>query len=204
LCTGSTYVVERRDARERPCRDQKPKRAINISFLCPISVDDTATGNKYDAEMALSRPHAKNLRRGRYSRPGHYYFLTASAAGRRTIFAKRKHALLMLETIRWLHTANRFSVDAAVVMPDHLHIVGQLGECTLDKVMHSLKSYSARGLAVAGVATPVWQKGYYDHGLRDDEDYRSRVEYVLQNPLRAGLVRRVEDYPYIMYPEWWG
>jgi REP element-mobilizing transposase RayT len=153
--------------------------------------------------MALSRPHAKNLRIGRCSRPGHYYFLTASVAGRRTIFAKKKHALLMLETIRWLHTANRFGVDAAVIMPDHLHLVGQLGDSTLAKVMHTLKSFSARRLVAAGVESPVWQKGFHDHGLRDDEDYRSRVAYVLENPLRAGLVRRGEDYPYIMYPGWW-
>ena len=153
--------------------------------------------------MAHSKPHAKNLRKGRYSRPGHYYFLTASVAQRRKIFAKRDNAKIVLDTIHWLHTVNRFVVDAAVVMPDHLHIVGCLGESTLAKVMHSLKSYSARRLAVAGVKTPVWQKGFHDHGLRDDEDYRSRAAYVLRNPLRAGLVRRVEDYPYIVYPGWW-
>ena len=54
------------------------------------------------------------------------------------------------------------------------------------------------------VKTPVWQEGYYDHGLRDDEDYRAGVRYVMQNPIRAGLVRRVEDYPYIILPRWWG
>jgi len=116
---------------------------------------------------------------------------------------KRDHALVVLETIRWLHTMDRLVVDAAVVMPDHLHLIGRLGESTLAKVMHTLKSYSARRLVAAGVKTPVWQKGFYDHGLRDDEDYRSRVTYVLKNPLRAGLVRRVEDYPYIILPKWW-
>ena len=74
--------------------------------------------------MAHSKPHAKNLRKGRYSRPGHYYFLTASVAQRRKIFAKRDNAKIVLDTIHWLHTANRFVVDAAVVMPDHLHLVG--------------------------------------------------------------------------------
>ncbi len=153
--------------------------------------------------MACSRSHAGNLRQGRYSRPGHYYFLTASVAGRRRIFIKRDRAIVVLEAIRWLHAADRFIVDAAVVMPDHLHLVGQLGQGTLAKVMHTLKSYSAHCLALAGVETPVWQKGYHDHGLRDDEDYRARVRYVLQNPLRAGLVQRVKDYPYVILPDWW-
>jgi REP element-mobilizing transposase RayT len=153
--------------------------------------------------MAYTRPHASNLRKGRYSQPGLYYFLTASVAGRRQVFTNRNHAMIVLEAIRWLRTADRFNVDAAVVMPDHLHLVGQLGESTLAKVMHTLKSYSAQRLAAVGVESPVWQKGYHDHGLRDDEDYRVRVQYVLQNPLRAGLVRRVEDYPYVILPDWW-
>ncbi len=116
----------------------------------------------------------------------------------------------MLDAIRWLHAAKRFVVDAAVVMPDHLHLVGQLGEGsrqdappTLDKVMHTLKSYSAHRLAAAGVEVPVWQDGFYDHGLRDDEDYRIKVRYVLQNPVRAGLEGRVEDYRYVILPDWW-
>ena len=179
------------------------KRAIRISIHCPIIYCDISNRNKYDAEMARSKPHAKNLRIGRFSQPGHYYFLTASVAGWRPIFARRDNALVVLETMHWLHTEKRFLIDAAVVMPDHLHMAGQLGEYTLGKVMHTLKSYSARRLVDSGVTTPVWQKGFHDHGLRDDEDYRSRVAYVLQNPLRAGLVRRMEDYPYIIYPEWW-
>jgi hypothetical protein len=69
--------------------------------------------------------------------------------------------------------------------------------------MHTLKSFSAHRLAAAGVIPPVWQKGYHDHALRDDEDYRQRVRYVLQNPMRARLARRVEDYPYVILPGWW-
>jgi len=153
--------------------------------------------------MAASNPHASNLRKGRHSQPGLYYFLTASVAGRRRVLTNRHRAMIVLDAIRWLHGADRFIVDAAVVMPDHLHLVGQLGKSTLAKVMHTLKSYSAHRLAVAGIESPVWQKGYHDHGLRGDEDYRVRARYVLQNPIRAGLVRRVEDYPYIILPDWW-
>ncbi len=153
--------------------------------------------------MAAANPHASNLRKGRYSQPGLYYFLTASVAGRRRVFTKRHRAMIVLNAIHWLHAADRVIVDAAVVMPDHLHLVGQLGESTLAKVMHTLKSYSAYRLSVAGVETPVWQKGYHDHGLREDEDYRVRVQYVLQNPIRAGLAPRVEDYPFVILPDWW-
>ena len=153
--------------------------------------------------MDCTDPHSRNLRKGRYSHPGLYYFLTTSVSGRRPIFTDDDNATIVLNSIRWLRLAGRFLVDAAVVMPDHLHIVGELGQSTLSQVMHSLKSFSGRQLVAAGVIPPVWQDGYYDHGLRDDEDYRLKIRYVLQNPVRAGLVRRVHDYPHLILPEWW-
>ncbi len=64
--------------------------------------------------MACSKPHAGNLRKGRYSQPGLYYFLTASVAGRRRIFANRHRAMLVLDAIRWLYAAIR-TVTIAMV-----------------------------------------------------------------------------------------
>ncbi|MBT8135669.1 MAG: transposase [Gammaproteobacteria bacterium] len=157
----------------------------------------------YDADVTARRPHAKNLRKGRISQVGLYYFLTTSVAGQRRIFTKREYATSVLDAVRWLHDASRFFVDAAVVMPDHLHLAGRLDEGTLSKVMHTLKSYSAHRLAGAGIATPVWQRGFHDHALRGDEDYRIRVRYLVENPVRAGLVERVEDYPHLILPGWW-
>lgn len=190
--------------------------------------------------MSVVGPHSRNLRKGRYSAPGIYYFLTTSVAGRRPIFTAPEPAHIVIDTINWLSSANRFIVDAAVVMPDHLHLVGRLGSgsrleaaptdvaaaadvaapsdvaaptdvtaaatCvapTLATVMHSLKSYSASNLARIGIEVPIWQPGYHDHALRDDEDYGARVRYTLENPVRAGLVERPEAYPYVVFPEWW-
>ena len=167
--------------------------------------------------MVYPKPGAGSLRKGRYSQSGHYYFLTTSISGRRKIFYRggtplpqevplpqQDRAIIVLDAIRWLHESDRFVVDAAVVMPDHLHLVGKLGGGALDKVMHSLKSFSAHRLVETGVEAPVWQDGYHDHGLRDHEDYRIKVQYVLENPVRAGLAGRVEDYPYVILPDWWG
>ena len=179
--------------------------------------------------MAHSKAHARNLRKGRHSQVGGYYFLTATVAGRRDIFSDSTRARMVLDAIRWLRLANRIVVDAAVVMPDHLHMAGHLGTGlrqdaaptsgsvggpsgpgsrqdaapTLASVMHTFKSYTANRLSRSGVLPPVWQAGYHDHALRDDEDYRVRVRYLLQNPVRAGLVPRAEDYPYLVLPEWW-
>ncbi len=153
--------------------------------------------------MPCSQPHAANLRIGRYSNTGCVYFLTSTVAHRRAIFENKRHAEFMLSAIRWLHNEHRFAVDAAVVMPDHIHIVGQLIEGSLAKVMHSVKSYTAKRLVAAGVEPPVWQAGYYDHGLRKDENYNMSVKYVIENPVRAGIVQQLENYPYLILPDWW-
>ncbi|MDJ0938275.1 MAG: transposase [Woeseiaceae bacterium] len=153
--------------------------------------------------MPRQNPHARTLRKGRYSRPGLHYFLTTSVAKRRRIFIRHEYASVVLDSIRWLHRTRRLTVDAAVVMPDHVHLAGQLGERSLSRVMHSLKSYTANRLAHLGVAAPIWQPGFHDHALRDDEDYSVRIRYLIDNPVRAGLVERIEDYPYVILPTWW-
>jgi REP element-mobilizing transposase RayT len=153
--------------------------------------------------MVNDKPHSRDLRKGRYSRPGNCYFLTTCVEGRRPIFERAARAKIILDSVRWVNDRKLFAVDAAVVMPDHLHLVGQLRDGTLAALMRVLKGFTANQLSAAGVETPVWQAGYHDHGLRHNEDYRTRVRYVLQNPVRAGLVERVDDYPFLILPEWW-
>ena len=148
-------------------------------------------------------PRSRKLRKGRCSLIGGFYFLTTSVAARRRIFVENRRAEIVLDAIRWLHDSERFHVDAGVVMPDHVHVVGQLRAGTLSGVMHSLKRFTANRRSRAGVSLPVWQGGFHDHGLRCDEDYRTRVRYVLENPIRAGLAECVDDYPHLILPDWW-
>ncbi len=73
-----------------------------------------------------------------------------------------------------------------------MHWLIQLGEHrSLSKVVQSIKSLSARE-----VGRPTWQKGFYDHALRKDEDIKSVARYIIANPLRAGLVQTIGDYPH--------
>lgn len=93
-------------------------------------------------------------------------------------------AALPMESLAWVR------------MPDHLHWLLVLGEEDLGTLVRTLKSRSAIAVNRAlGRAGPVWQKGYYDHALRGEEDLRSVARYVVANPVRSGLVERVGDYP---------
>jgi len=87
---------------------------------------------------------------------------------------------------------------AWVLMPDHAHWLVQLGESDpLSLVVNRIKSASARyanrALARKGA---LWEQAYHDHGLRKDEELRGVARYMIANPLRAGLVQRIGDYPF--------
>ena len=93
-------------------------------------------------------------------------------------------------------------LDAAVIMPDHLHFVGALRQDSLDRLMHSLKSYTAKKInALLNRQGTFWQPQYHDHALRKDEDLNEVVLYTLNNPVRAKLVDDFHKYPY-WYCRW--
>ena len=87
-----------------------------------------------------------------------------------------------------------YCLECAVVMPDHVHLVLALyGNVTLVRALHRIKSVSAHQIG-RGV---VWQKEYFDRIVRAREDLRQKCEYVCANPVRAGLVATVGDYPWV-------
>lgn len=86
---------------------------------------------------------------------------------------------------------------AWVLMPDHLHWLIQLQQGSLNELMQQLKSRSAISLnAIMGGTGPIWQKGYHDRAIRQDEDLRAVARYVVANPLRAGLAQHIGEYPF--------
>jgi len=93
-------------------------------------------------------------------------------------------------------------LGAYVLMPDHAHLFVTFDGQTLSlsEWMKSLKNTLSKALRDTGVASPHWQKGYFDHVLRSAESYSEKWEYVRNNPVRAGLVSRWQDWPYLGEP----
>jgi putative transposase len=88
-------------------------------------------------------------------------------------------------------------VGRYVIMPDHMHFfVGFGEEVTLSTWMKSLKNSLSKTLRENGRAAPHWQKGYFDHLIRSAASYEEKWLYTRENPVRAGLAERVEDWPY--------
>ena len=138
------------------------------------------------------RCQGNRLRQGRYSVAGRVYHVTAVTNGRYPWFADYHLARRVCRTLLWSDQAGATSTLCYVLMPDHLHWLFQLGDGeSLSKVMLRVKGRSGR---LCGSA--VWQKGYHDHAVRKEESIRDVARYIVANPLRAGLVSSLRDYPY--------
>jgi len=83
-------------------------------------------------------------------------------------------------------------------MPDHLHLLveGTLSDCDLKHFAGLAKQYSAWAFKCQEGGR-LWQPSYHDHVLRDEESELCFIRYIVENPVRAGLVQRPEDHPYL-------
>jgi putative transposase len=139
------------------------------------------------------------LHKGRESRAFAWYAVTTVTAGRTPLFTRPDLARIVGDELAAI--PERLAIiHAWVVMPDHVHWLFELGtEKPLGALVQRFKSRCAIGInRCRGSNTHVWQAGYYDHRLREHEDFVAQARYIVANPLRRGLVERIEDYPY-----WW-
>jgi len=103
---------------------------------------------------------------------------------------------LVVDQFRQALIDDRADSLAWVVMPDHFHWLVELRNATLPALMLATKSRSARAInAHLGRTGRLWQKGFHDRAIRREDDLLAVARYVIANPIRAGLVRRVHDYP---------
>jgi putative transposase len=140
--------------------------------------------------------HSHRMRAGRYSETGRIYPLTTVVHDRLPLFSDWRSGRLVVDEFRKAQQGGWVTSLAWVVMQDHFHWLVELGDISLALLMRRVKSGSARALMAAKQQRfTVWQKGYHDRALRREDDLRHMARYVVANPLRAGLVKRIGDYP---------
>jgi REP element-mobilizing transposase RayT len=142
-------------------------------------------------------PHSSDLRKGRVSITGQVYLLTTSTANRAPVFDDFQAARFCISAMHYQQRLGRVESLAYVLMPDHLHWLVELQQGELAGVMKSVKAFSSRQVnKMFQRSGQLWQDGYHDRALRCDEDIMAVARYVVANPVRAGLVDRVFDYPH--------
>lgn len=98
-----------------------------------------------------------------------------------------------LEAARVYREQQKWFPSPFLLMPDHLHMLVSFGRRhTLNKIVEGWKRYTARHAQVE------WQRGFFEHRRRRDESVQEKAEYILQNPVRQGLVEKADEWTFVL------
>ncbi|MBB1371149.1 REP-associated tyrosine transposase [Pseudoalteromonas sp. SR45-4] len=143
--------------------------------------------------------------RRNYVKGGSYFFTVNLLDRNKSLLVE--HIDLLREAIRFVKLRRPFYIDAWVVLSDHLHAVLTLPDNDSDYSgrWREIKKRFSKSLPKTEFLTQtrkrknergVWQRRFWEHTIRDDNDYWHHVNYVHFNPMKHGLVIRVADWPY--------
>ncbi len=158
--------------------------------------------------------------------PGGSFFFTLVTEQRRLFFLDGKNVDTLREAFRNVKTKRPFDIEAIVIMPDHLHCIWILlpDDGDFSTRWRLVKTWFTKHCR-AGLRTPpnkarqhkreqaIWQRRYWEHALRDENDFTRYVEYIHYNPVKHGYVGAPREWPYSsfhryvdagIYPADWG
>lgn len=138
------------------------------------------------------------LLNGRASIKNHIYHITTCSQNRQKFFNDTQCARLLINEMKNLVESNQVVSITWVIMPDHLHWLFQLtADISLSTVIQRLKGISSKKINQHNPQVNFsWQRGFYDHATRTEEDLVKVSRYIVANPLRAGLVDNIGLYPF--------
>ena len=84
-------------------------------------------------------------------------------------------------------------------MPDHVHFILSFPQSNkrMQTIMSKWKEWTAKCFKID------WERDFFEHRMRKEESYREKADYILANPVRAGLVKKAEDWPYVSIATPW-
>jgi putative transposase len=125
------------------------------------------------------------------------YFVSTNIDEFRNLLQSERSANLFINVLFHYRDEGNYLVHEFVVMPDHVHLIISPTGITLERSMQSIKGgFSFRARKEFHWQWKVWHKSFHDRRLRDHSEYVGAREYVLDNPVRAHLCSKREDWPY--------
>ena len=122
------------------------------------------------------------------------FFVSAQTFERKALLQSDPMAELFVDTLLHYRKQHKYLLHEFVIMGDHFHLLLTPAEA-LERALQFIKGgFSYRAKKELGFVQEVWQRGFSDHRIRDSEDYLRHREYIYQNPVKARLVARPEDY----------
>ncbi len=166
-----------------------------------------------------------NYRRARAA--GGCYFFTVVTYRRQELLLIPDHLAVLRSVVKHVRAELPFAIEAWIVLPDHIHCIWTLppGDRDFSKRWGLIKvGFTKRVAAEAcqNASTPsrflrhegnIWQRRFWEHQIRDEEDFRLHMDYVHYNPVKHGFVAQVREWPHStfhrcvrdgLYPADWG
>jgi putative transposase len=142
----------------------------------------------------------------RYYVPNAIVFIAQVVQDREPVFHVAAHVDLLCDTLHRVKTLHPFAMLGYVFLPEHLHLLlAATGESTFSQMMHSLKpnftkAYK-RQIGLQG-SLKFWQRRFYDHIIRDEDDFARHLDHIHYNPVKHRGVSRPEDWPHSSFLTW--
>ncbi|HWO73538.1 MAG TPA: transposase [Dehalococcoidia bacterium] len=131
----------------------------------------------------------------RFLLDGYCYHVVSVTRQRRPLFRDGNRAEILQETIRNMSRSGRAYILAYAILPDHFHLLVAPRSGSISDVMKSIKGYTVKRInEMEGRRGAIWQEGFYDRVIRDEEQLRLTLEYIHRNPVEAGLADRQDAY----------
>lgn len=147
----------------------------------------------------------------RANAPGGTYFFTVLTYRRREILIEPESRVILREVINEIKLQYPFSIDAWVLLPNHIHSIWTLppGDSNYPKRWGMIKAgFSKQAKSIfhregwmnatktQRRESTCWQRRYWEHQIRNEQDYRRHMDYLHYNPVKHQLVKHVKDWPY--------
>ncbi|MEP4891558.1 MAG: transposase [Aliiglaciecola sp.] len=140
----------------------------------------------------------KTLTKGRRSITGQVYLITACTKHREPIFTNFNLARLVVTAMKKSQQRGHLLFVSWVIMPDHVHFLMSLkGDSNLSDVIGYIKGTTSHQICQRlNRKGGIWQAGFHDHAIRKEENIIEAARYIVANPLRAGIVKSLKQYPH--------
>jgi putative transposase len=149
----------------------------------------------------------------RYRLPDGCYFFTVNLLERYSNDLLIPYISLLRESVKRTKEKYPFDIDGWVVLPDHMHCIWMLphGDDNFSTRWRLIKSHFVKifpkeerqsSIRQKRGERGIWQRRYWEHFIRDNNDYHRHLDYLHYNPVKHGYVRRVADWPYSSFHRW--
>jgi len=179
-----TFVEKVREAHKKMVGQPSSVDQKNQSFRL--------TKQKSIKEFTITRRHLPH-----WQSPNAIYFITTHCMEGKTLSPSQRD--IVLNAIKYLD-GKKYILYAAVVMPDHFHLVVQPVEkgdgafYSLSEIMHSIKSFTAHK-----IDEPIWQHENFDRIIRNEGELLEKINYIINNAIKTGIVENPDDYKWLFY-----